>query len=249
MPHPITPTAEDHDAASYLPPHPTDILLELIYCVLTPLFMAGCYGDMDNGRLAAVETIASYRPATQADLIKIAQIIGFGLAALDDLRLSMHPDVGLAQKMRLRGQANALNRSAQQNATSLERSRKANPVLAPSIAEELSMAQGHPHPDDLEPEVTEAELKDMVAATTAVIEQIRGSKPAAQPGPMTEAEQTKLQWAAAMNNVAQELQDDLPGQPAEYRAADRVRAAALGTAARDLLSSVAGRTPATPPGR
>jgi len=44
--------------------------------------------------------------------VKIAQIIAFGMAAMDNLRLSMAPDLSLSMVARLRAGANALNRSA-----------------------------------------------------------------------------------------------------------------------------------------
>ncbi len=135
--HP-TQTATDPHAASHqpvpdaetgptIPGQPSDVLLEFVLGFLTPLLMAGCTSDLVSARLAAIETLAAYRVRTQAELIKVAQIVAYGLAAMDNLRLSMAPDLPVSLKLRLRSGANALNRSAQQITRGLEQSRRQQP--------------------------------------------------------------------------------------------------------------------------
>jgi hypothetical protein len=101
------------------PLHPCDILMNLIVALLAPMFLSVAGGDIAHARMAAIGTVNAYRIRNQADLIAIAQIIGFGLAALGSLSLSMADDISLSMTLRLRGNANALNRSAEHNRRAL----------------------------------------------------------------------------------------------------------------------------------
>ncbi len=113
---------------------PSDVLLEFILGFLTPLLMAGCTSDLGLARLAAIETLTAYHPRTPAELVNIAQIVAYGLTAMDNLRLSMAPDLPLSMKIRLRMGANALNRSAQQNTKGLAQGRRGHPPPAHQAA-------------------------------------------------------------------------------------------------------------------
>ncbi|MEA2738474.1 MAG: hypothetical protein QOH05_1781, partial [Acetobacteraceae bacterium] len=99
---------------------PADVLMNFIVSLLAPMFLFASDGDVAFARLAAIETVNAYRARNQADLVAIAQIIGFGLAALGSLSLSMADDISLAMTLRLRGNANALHRSAEQNRRALQ---------------------------------------------------------------------------------------------------------------------------------
>jgi hypothetical protein len=107
---PIQETNED-----VIPVHPTDILIALIATFLIPMFLGSSTGDVAMARRAALETVNAYRVRDQADLLAVAQIIAFGLAALGSLSLSMLDDLTLSMTLRLRGNANACNRSAELN--------------------------------------------------------------------------------------------------------------------------------------
>jgi hypothetical protein len=87
----------------------------LIVALLAPMFLGVTAGDINLARVAAFETVSDYRTQSHADLVAIAQIIAFGLAALGSLSLSMADDISVSMALRLRGNANALNRSAEQN--------------------------------------------------------------------------------------------------------------------------------------
>ena len=95
-------------------PNPSDILMNLIVTLLTPMFL-GVTADIALARMAATETINAYRAQNLADLIAIAQIIAYGLAALGSLSLSMADDLSLSMTLRLRNNANACSRSAEQS--------------------------------------------------------------------------------------------------------------------------------------
>jgi hypothetical protein len=104
-----TPTEPPPQAAtrSDSPLHPSDILMSLIVALLAPMFLSVTGGDIAYVRMAAIGTVNAYRIRKQADLIAIAQIIGFGLAALGSLSLSMADDISLSMTLRLRGNARA----------------------------------------------------------------------------------------------------------------------------------------------
>ncbi|HEY4175161.1 MAG TPA: hypothetical protein VGM42_19180 [Rhodopila sp.] len=91
---------------------PPGALLPYLLAVLTPLLTAGGTLDPDLARQAAMETIA----ACDRPLLTSGQIVAFALAALENLRLSAPPDLSLSMKLKLRGNANALNRASQKTA-------------------------------------------------------------------------------------------------------------------------------------
>jgi hypothetical protein len=159
-----------------LPACPSDVLLESIVAFLAPLFV-GSTTEPDLARLAAIETFASYQARTQAELVSIAQIIGLGLAAVDNLRLAMLPDLSLAMKLKLRASANALNRSARQTLHALEGRRRGSRPVRPGLAsgpgEPAVGPAGVPH------EATEAMVKAAVARAEAGVTEVRPSAPVA----------------------------------------------------------------------
>jgi len=106
-----------------IPGPPSGLLMECLLSLIAPLLMAGCTGDIGLARLAAIEVLAAYQARSQGQLVTAAQIVAFALAALDNLRLSAAADLSLSMKLRLRGGANALNRSAQQNSRALDQAR------------------------------------------------------------------------------------------------------------------------------
>ena len=113
--------------------HPADVLLHLVVTLLTPIFLGVCSGNLDFARMAALETVNSYRARTHVDLIAVAQIIASGLAAVSSASLSMADDISLAMTLRLRGNANACDRSADRNRRALEKN-QFNPVPQPVFA-------------------------------------------------------------------------------------------------------------------
>ena len=131
----MTDTAPNHEpsaeAATAIPPHPSEILLSLIVAFLTPMFLTASSGNIHYARLAAIETVNAYRAQTQADLIAIAQIVAFGLAALASLSLSMSDNISLPMILRLRANANACNRAAEQNRRALQTRPAETPIAPP----------------------------------------------------------------------------------------------------------------------
>src|SRR5580692_3895965 len=85
--------------------HPSDILTHLIVTLLAPMFLIASNGDILVARMAALETINAYRGRDHVDLIAVAQIVGYGLAALGSLSLSMADGLSPSMTLRLRGNA------------------------------------------------------------------------------------------------------------------------------------------------
>ncbi len=166
--------ADDDDAGL----HPSEILLNLIVTFLAPMFLCASRGDILLARMAALETVNGYRARSHADLVSIAQIIAFGLAAMGSLSLSMADDLSVSMMLRLRGNANACNRSAEQNRRCLLEAH-ANP--AP-----VRNAEARARPED---DVNEAAVVAGVAAARQRSEQIRdgmrGARPATEPAHTT----------------------------------------------------------------
>ncbi|WP_428483337.1 hypothetical protein [Rhodopila sp.] len=119
-------TTRTQPATGTTPPvRPMDILLNLVVTLLTPMFLIDSGGDLTFARMAALETVNSYSARDPMELLTIARIIGFGLAALGSLALSMADDTPPLMMLRWRCNANALNRSAEQNRRALQTSRLA----------------------------------------------------------------------------------------------------------------------------
>ena len=97
-------------------------LMMFILAALSSM-LAPTLADLGLARLAAREAIDAHRARGQHELLTIGQIVGFAVAALDTLRLSMPEDVSMAMKLRLRGNANGLNRSSCSCTRLLERDR------------------------------------------------------------------------------------------------------------------------------
>jgi hypothetical protein len=156
------------------PLRPSDILLEAIVCFLAPLLLAGCSGDPDSARLAAIDTVAAYRARNRSELVKIAQIVAFGLMALDNLRLSSALGLPLSMVLRLRGGANALNRSAQQNARALEKERRDDFTATAHITDMATSAQPAQFPTfDDDDEITEADVQASIERARGLIADAR----------------------------------------------------------------------------
>jgi hypothetical protein len=69
--------------------------------------------DLATRHIAALHTIDDYRARNHADLIAVAQTVGFGFAALASISQSFDDDISLSMTLRLRGNAVACNRAAE----------------------------------------------------------------------------------------------------------------------------------------
>ncbi|PPQ37435.1 hypothetical protein [Rhodopila globiformis] len=97
----------------------TAVILEKVLAFLAPLFL-DVAGDAAAAREAARAMLETYDPRTDRELRHAALAIAFSFGALDALSRSLNSELTANQVLRLRGNANALNRAALQNEQALE---------------------------------------------------------------------------------------------------------------------------------
>jgi hypothetical protein len=233
------------------PLHPSDMLMSLIIALLAPMFLGVSSGDVGLARLAAIETVSAYRTRNYADLIAVAQIVAFGLAALGSLSLSLADDIPLAMALRLRGNANALNRSAEQNRRALAQNYGNDPTLHPtaeayaaaSLSSEadtmaefdafLSVAAAQELAAEADARLQPPEHTDVGAPTTAAPSVAAPS--AAVPSVAVPDKRFQEMWAIAMVKEAAEITASIPHLPLAERHPASIRAATLSSTANHLL--------------
>jgi hypothetical protein len=164
----------------------TSHMAAFILDLLAPMLMTAPLADPGPARQAVAETIAAYRPQDPVELVNTAQILGFTLTALDDLRLSAAADLALPVKLKLRSNANALNRAARLGSEALERRRWAQP----------------PQPSDVTARAIPAEPEPEIA-TSLASQTPAGNTPA--PNQMGTEQMNRLHWAKAMRTHAARL--------------------------------------------
>jgi hypothetical protein len=236
------------------PHHTTNALMSLIVTLLLPTFLGVTAGDIALARMATIETINDYRARNNADLIAIAQIIACGLAALGSLSLSMDDDISLSMTLRLRGSAVALNRSAEQNRRVLNQPLRDNPT--PYDLETPPDPETPPAATAEDPGIARAEAllsaaaaQELAAESEARLQDPRqiAAQTMAQNTPATTDKRHQEMWAIAMVKEASEITASIPHLPPAERPAAAIRAAALGSAANELLTGVSPPRPGDPP--
>jgi hypothetical protein len=204
--------------------HPTTLLLNLIVTLLTPMFLAAAGDNLTFARQAATETLNAYRAETQSDLITIAKIIGFGLAALTALSLSMAEDLPLRTILRLHASANASDRSEHRN------------------RQVLTQSQTYQPPAPREPDIDEAALTaaaaEMKRRTAENLAQLTTPAPTPKPTSTHTSEEHRYQatWAAAAAAIADETAATLPTMPPDERRSAAIWIDVLNETAKDLMS-------------
>ncbi|HEX2943654.1 MAG TPA: hypothetical protein VHO91_21540 [Rhodopila sp.] len=121
--------------------------LEEVLLFLVPMFMHGAAGDAAAARHAALSALAAYDPQTEQELRLAAEITSLGFSMLEALAQSANPDLSINAVLRLRGNANALHRSAHQCQRVLDRlrSQRTNPTQ-PEQALEVPATPPRPQP-------------------------------------------------------------------------------------------------------
>jgi hypothetical protein len=248
---------------------PPNHLLEYILGVLAPFLMAGSITDIHFARLAATEAIAAYKADGQAELVTIGRILAFALTALDNLRLSVAPDLSLSMKLKLRGNASALDRSARSNTRMLADTRRQLTPPDPSIAEQAAMtawdamatwdtpesnhdpesnhnSDSTPYPKSILTPVPDHDAPP-TSSDPQPITQRPGAAPAFQAATTTE-QQDRLIWANAMNTEAARLQATFATTRPAQQKANRLWVDVLTGVARDLTGGKAPTAPQDPSG-
>jgi hypothetical protein len=123
------------------PENPAANLMNLIVMLLTPMFLWSTAGDTRLAYAAAAQTINAYGATNRLSLITVAKIIAFDIATLSSLSQSMHEDVSIVLALRLRGNANSLDKSSERHRRALEDSRYIEPAEEPEESVEVLMAR------------------------------------------------------------------------------------------------------------
>jgi hypothetical protein len=232
------------------PPAPTvrlsDILLHVIASILAPIFLGVTGGDVGLARVAAIETVNVYRAHNCADLIAVAQIVAYGLAALSSLSLSLDDELSLSMILRLRGNANALNRSAEQNRRAIRINAQPQDADVMVQPEPAAMPETYDDAPEAEPFLNEA-AAELLAAESR--NRLPGPQPKAAAEPVARAatavaatapdateKRHREMWAIAMVKEASEITAGIPGMPPAERGAATIRAGMLASTANQLLT-------------
>ncbi len=226
---------------------PSDFLMNLIVSILAPIFLGVTGGDVNLARMAAIQAVNTYRVRHCADLIAVALIVAYGLAALNSLSLSFGEEVSLSMVLRLRNNANALNRSAEQNRRAMRRHVEPDvtemmaPPEPPALPETPADApEAEPFLSDAAEALLAAEARDRLSGPRpqAAAEPVA---PAADPvaetaGDAASEKRLREMWAIAMVKDAADITAGLPGLPPTERGAASVRAGMLASTANQLLT-------------
>ncbi len=201
-----------------------DPFMEVIVVSLMPFFVATS-ATLDEARGAILAALASYGARTQAELAEAAQVLALGLATLESLSEATISGTSVTTRLRLRGNANALNRSKKQCQQALTDS------LGTEPAEPAATASGEPEAD-LGAAIRHARAMANLATNQATSQQPAATRPAVvpTPGPTTSAvtvpqmtpqrpapeqlttqQKNQMLWASAMGQVIGKI---LPGNSA-----------------------------------
>jgi hypothetical protein len=120
----------------------TAAVLNRILDLLAPIFLSVVAGNAEAARSAASALLASYEPRTNRELRFAALAIAFSFGALDALSRSIDAELTVNQVLRLRGNANALNRAAHQNEIRLDKRTAQPEAVAPDEAAALPASSG-----------------------------------------------------------------------------------------------------------
>ena len=164
----------------------------------------------------------AYRIQHQADLIAVAQLVAFGFATLSSLSLSMDDALSLNMVLRLRGNANACNRSAEANRRALQASHQATDSA--TVEPDAPSPQAHPPADTAQASRQRPDGASLAPA----------HPPANTAQPTTADQQRRALWAAAFAEVAAECAAELPYLPPAEQHAASIHIAALNSSASAL---------------
>jgi hypothetical protein len=231
------------------PATPSTDLANLILALLAPMFLWSTNGDIRLAYAAAAQTVTEYRVTNRLSLFTVAKIIAFDIASLSSLSLSMYEDVSMLLALRLRGNANSLDRSGERNRRALEATRQSvsaglteEPVEA-AIAKAEQMvreAKTRLHAASVPAAEPRPNAAPAPAAEPAAVAAPAPVLPAAvTPAPRTAAAQRRAAWANAMTVVAEEFTAGLKDLAPEERRKEMARITALTTTAGDLVSRTA----------
>jgi hypothetical protein len=207
-----------------LPLYPAEALVTLIITLMTPMFLSAAGGDIAFARLAATETLESYRADTHADIITVAKIIAFGLATVSSLCLSMADDIPITQILRLRSNANACDRSEHRNRLAL---------TADSSVRHAALSL-EPEPDFDALAAATMAMRKRAAGDLENTAQVAPEPPVPEPAVAVSDTEKQYQaiWAASAAAIAAETAASLPSLPLHERQSAEIWIDALNEAAK-----------------
>jgi hypothetical protein len=158
-------------------PNTIDCLFDTILGFLLPFLLLGARGDQMLAIAAVRDLIQAYDASTITELDLAGRSIGFSIAAMDNLRLSMKPDLPDSLVLRYRSNAVTLSRAADQARAMLEALQAGRPIhrevprpavaAAPPAPKATEAAQPPVATTTAEPLVATAAAKPPAATTAA----------------------------------------------------------------------------------
>jgi hypothetical protein len=223
------------------PATPFTNVANLVIMLLAPMFLWSTNGDIHLAYTAAAQTVNAYRVTNRLTLFTVAKIIAFDIATLSSLSQSMYEDVTTPLALRLRGNANSLDRSGERNRHRLEQASRPGAAVDEEPVE-ASIAKA-------EQMVREAKARVQAANAYAAEPPKAEPPPAAKPAPVppsaaapvarTAEQQHRAAWAKAMTDVAEEFTAGLKDLPPGERRKEMARIEAATMAAAELVSGTA----------
>ena len=138
---------------------------EQIFLSVAPFFLEAAHGNQADARAAAQAMVDSFGPETTEQTLLAAQIVVYSLAGLDSLRRSAEtPDLAPSVHLRLRGNANAMQRASQNCRKALDQRRKSADAPAHTGTNATPVRT-----------FTEDDLKAAIQSASAVIAEARAA--------------------------------------------------------------------------
>ena len=143
---------------------------EQILLNLAPFFLEAAHGNRADARAAAEAMVDSFGPETSEQTLLAAQIVVYSLAGLDSLRRSAEtPDLAPSVHLRLRGNANAMQRASQHCRKALDLRRNSGAVTS------ANGTATDPAPPSQVRTFTEDDLRAAIQSASAVIAEARAA--------------------------------------------------------------------------
>ena len=101
------------------------IAREQIYRSLVPFVLEAADGNAAKARAAAQELVDAFNPTNAEEFLLAAEIVTYSMAGLESLRRSAEkPELPVTTHLRLRGNANSMQRASQKCRVALDQRRK-----------------------------------------------------------------------------------------------------------------------------
>jgi hypothetical protein len=187
-------------------------MMTFVLACITP-FLTAAGLDPDQALIAARQAMEAYTGSP----LQTGQAVAFALASLDSLRHSTQAELSPTMRLRFRGSANALNKTAVHHATACE-----TKTGTPADDEDSA-------PPD--PEADAAYEAETIAALKEAEILLGHAEKAADP-----RREHNLRWASTILQVAADHVLELPDMLPPERGEQAARIAGITSAARELIT-------------